>query len=93
MTTSMGDETVSSALLCEANKEGRTITFFIRENFADGTDGGGLPIGPDQERKQVHKILDQAIDVVIGLRRAVVPIERWAQVRYLAPQHEVESRD
>jgi hypothetical protein len=92
----MGDETVNSALLCEANKEGRAITFFIREKFGDGTDGGGLVIGKDQERKHLHKVLDQAIDAVTGAGPrdlAAASIERWVSVRYLAPEHEVESRD
>jgi hypothetical protein len=92
----MGDETVSVELLCEADREGRKIVFFVRENFGDGTDGGGSPIEPDQERKFWHKVLDQAIDCVIGPPRPRVPqnaVERWVPIRYLASNHEVRSRD
>jgi hypothetical protein len=82
----MNSDRVETAVLCEADKCTRTITFHVREGFGDGTDGNGLAIpDPEWERKAAARIFEQAIDVVIGKQPSSGLIEKWVRLKNFRP--------
>ena len=69
-------------IICTAHKKERRIELFLRENFGDGKDWRGLNLAdPEAERKELHRILDEAINVVLGTEKSVCEPERWVDCR------------
>jgi hypothetical protein len=74
-------------LVCEADKANRTITFYVRDGFGDGTDSAGLALvnSDRQERELALSILGDAIDVITGKTMSAVPVERWVALHASPP--------
>jgi hypothetical protein len=67
------------------DKEARTFAFRFREGFGDGRDADGLLLAnPEAELEEARKVFNQSIDMMLGRRRSIVPVERWVQMRCAA---------
>jgi hypothetical protein len=64
----------------EASHAERKITIHIRENFGDGLDRLGLPIGLDAERRLLHRHIDDAIQHIISPKESHCDPQRWLSV-------------
>lgn len=71
---------MSDELLATLYKSERRLEIRIRDGF-DTVDRQGIKIvNTDVDRKEMHEVLDEAIDIMLGKRRSVMDPERWAHM-------------
>lgn len=78
--------------VCRADKLARTITFYIRDGFGDGTDGCGNALAvPGAEKDAAVRTFTKAIGIFTGETKSVMDVENWVRMRpYSTP---LESSD
>ena len=53
---------IEASKLCIIDRDARTITFHVRENFGNGKDRNGLKfVDPDIERKEALRLFENAL--------------------------------
>lgn len=61
--------------VCLVNQTDRTITFFVREGFGDGADGGAW----GDEKRVAEGIFQSALGTFTGETKPVLNIDRWVR--------------